>query len=136
MAIINTAAEVFNISAEEFESTENFCRKETVEELDIPNILIINDKELELKQAKHIQIEELDKELVILQIKSVDLYFTKYLGSHELVLNGLPIKSNKVYLFANGSAIRFPKGKPVYYSDVVSKYLSDITSAKVTIWLV
>ena len=132
MAIINTAAEVFNISAEEFESTENFCRKETVEELDIPNILIINDKELELKQAKHIQIEELDKELVILQIKSVDLYFTKYLGSHELVLNGLPIKSNKVYLFANGSAIRFPKGKPVYYSDVVSKYLSDITSAKVT----
>ena len=49
-----------------------------------------------------IQIEELDKELVILQIKSVDLYFTKYLGSHELVLNGLPIKSNKIYLFANG----------------------------------
>ncbi|MBR2194701.1 MAG: ATP-binding cassette domain-containing protein [Salinivirgaceae bacterium] len=132
MAIINTAAEVFNISAEEFESTENFCRKETIEELDIPNILIINDKELELNQAKHIQIEELDKELVILQIKSVDLYFTKYLGSHELVLNGLPIKSNKIYLFANGSAIRFPKGKPVYYSDVVSKYLSDITSAKVT----
>ena len=132
MAIINTAAEVFNISPEEFKSTEDFCRKETVKELDIPNILIINDKELELEQAKHIQIEELDKELVILQIKSVDLYFTKYLGSHELVLNGLPIKGNKIYLFANGSAIRFPKGKPVYYSDVVSKYLSDITSAKVT----
>lgn len=132
MAIINTAAEVFNISPEEFKSTEDFCRKETVKELDIPNILIINDKELELEQAKHIQIEELDKELVILQIKSVDLYFTKYLGSHELVLNGLPIKGNKIYLFANGSAIRFPKGKPVYYSDVVSKFLSDITSAKVT----
>ena len=132
MAIINTAAEVFNISPEEFKSTEDFVVKETVQELDIPNILIINDTELALEQAKHIQIEELDKELVILQIKSVDLYFTKYLGSHELVLNGLPIKSNKIYLFANGSAIRFPKGKPVYYSDVVSKYLSDITSAKVT----
>ena len=132
MAIINTAAEVFNISPEEFKSTEDFVVKETVKELDIPNVLIINDKEIELEQAKHIQIEELDKELVILQIKSVDLYFTKYLGSHELVLNGLPIKGNKIYLFANGSAIRFPKGKPVYYSDVVSKYLSDITSAKVT----
>ncbi len=35
-------------------------------------------------------------------------------------------------MFANGSAIRFPKGKPVYYSDVVSKFLSDITSAKIT----
>lgn len=132
MAIINTAAEVFNISPEEFKSTETFVVKETIEELDEPNILIINDKETTLEQAKHIQIEELDKELVILQIKSVDLYFTKYLGLHELVLNGLPIKGNKIYLFANGSAIRFPKGKPVYYSDVVSKFLSDITSAKIT----
>ncbi len=132
MAIINTAAEVFNITPEEFKSTETFVVKETVEELDVPNILIINDKETSLEQAKHIQIEELDKELIILQIKSVDLYFTKYLGSHELVLNGLPIKGNKIYLFANGSAIRFPKGKPVYYSDVVSKFLSDITSAKIT----
>ena len=132
MAIINTAAEVFNISAEEFKSTETFVVKETVEELDNPSVLIINDHETKLEQAKHIQIEDLDKELIILQIKSVDLYFTKYLGSHELVLNGLPIKSNKIYLFANGSAIRFPKGKPVYYSDVVSKYLSDITSAKIT----
>lgn len=132
MAIINTAAEVFNISPEEFKSTETFVVKETVEELDIPNILIINDKEINLEQGKHIQIEELDKELIILQIKSVDLYFTKYLGQHELVLNGLPMKGNKIYLFANGSAIRFPKGKPVYYSDVVSKFLSDITSAKIT----
>ena len=132
MAIINTAAEVFNISPEEFKSINDFVVNETVKELDISNILIINDTELELEQAKHIQIEELDKELIILQIKSVDLYFTKYLGSHELVLNGLPIKSNKIYLFANGSAIRFPKGKPVYYSDVVSNFLSDITSAKVT----
>lgn len=132
MAIINTAAEVFNISPEEFKSTETFVVKETAEELDAPSILIINDGDLNLENAKHIKIEELDKELIILQIKSVDLYFTKYLGSHELVLNGLPMKGNKIYLFASGSAIRFPKGKPVYYSDVVSKFLSDITSAKIT----
>jgi len=132
MAIINTVAEVFNVSSEEFSNTETFVVKESVDGLDVASMLIINDKPLELTAAKHIQIEDLDQELVILQIKSVDLYFLKYMGSHELLLNGLPIKGNKIYLFANGSAIRFPKGKPVYYSDVVSKYLADVTSAKIT----
>lgn len=132
MAIINTVAEVFNISTEEFKSTEIFVVKEEIEELDIPSILIINDNHLTLSQGKTINIEEIDKELLILQIKSVDLYFIRYLGSQDLLLNGLPIKSNKIYLFAHGSAIRFPKGKPVYYSDVVSKFLADITAAKIT----
>ena len=67
-----------------------------------------------------------------MHIKSVELYFIRYTGSSDLLLNGLPIKGNSVYLFANGSAIRFPKGKPVYYSDVVSKFLADFTSAKIT----
>ena len=132
MAIINTVAEVFNISTEEFKSTEIFVVKDQHEDLDIPSILIINDVQTTLAQAKHIGIEELDKELFILQIKSVDLYFIRYLGSHDLLLNGLPVKTNTIYLFAHGSAIRFPKGKPVYYSDVVSKYMADTTTAKIT----
>jgi ABC transport system ATP-binding/permease protein len=132
MAIINTVAEVFNISTEEFKSTEIFVVQDGHAELDVQSILIINDKKTTLEQAKHIEIEELDKELFILQIKSVDLYFIRYIGSHDLILNGLPIRTNRIYLFAHGSAIRFPKGKPVYYSDVVSKFMADTSSAKIT----
>lgn len=132
MAIINTVAEVFNISAEEFKSTETFVVQEEASQLDIPSVLIINDKENLSENAKHIKSEELDKEVFILQIKSVELYFIRYTGSQDILLNGLPVKSNRIYLFANGSAIRFPKGKPVYYSDVVSKYMADVTSAHIT----
>ncbi len=132
IAIINTVAEVFNISPEEFKSTETFVVQEDYTELDITNILVINDKHSDFKQAKHIKIEELDKDLFVLHIKSVELYFLRYSGSKDVLLNGLPVKSNRIYLFANGSAIRFPKGKPVYYSDVVSKYLADVTSSKIS----
>jgi len=132
MAIINTVAEVFNISTEEFRSTETFVVHNELEILDISSILIINDKENICNQAKHIQVVELDTDLFILQIKSVDLYFLRYTGKRDLLLNGLPVNSNRIYLFANGSAIRFPKGKPVYYSDVVSKFLADVTSAHIT----
>lgn len=132
MAIINTVAEVFNILPEEYDSIKTFVVEEEKKELDIQSILFINSKEETFEHAKHLKIEELDKNLFILKIKSVDLYFLRYTGNEVILLNGLPVRSENVYLFANGSAIRFPKGKPVYYSDVVSKFMSDITSAHIS----
>lgn len=132
MAIINTAAEVFNISTDEFKSVEAFVINDDAKELDRPNILIINDKDKSGELHKFIRTEALDGNLFILQIKSVDLYFLRYTGKEEIFLNGLPVSSNRIYLFANGSAIRLPKGKPVYYSDVVSRFMADITSARIS----
>lgn len=132
MAIINTAAEVFNISTDEFKSVEAFVINDDARELDRPNILIINDKDKAGELHKFIRTEALDGNLFILQIKSVDLYFLRYTGKEEIFLNGLPVSSNRIYLFANGSAIRLPKGKPVYYSDVVSRFMADITSARIS----
>jgi ABC-type multidrug transport system ATPase subunit len=132
MAILNTVAEVFNISAEEFKDTETFVINDSIKDLDVLSVMIIDDNDQKFEKAKHIRSTELDKEVLILQIKSVDLYFLRYTGSQEILLNGLPVRSNRIYLFANGSSIRFPKGKPVYYSDVVSKYMADTTSAKIT----
>lgn len=132
MAIINTVAEVFNILSEEYDSIKTFVVEEEKKELDIQSILFLNSREEKLEHAKHLKLEELDKNLFILKIKSVDLYFLRYTGNEVVLLNGLPVRSENVYLFANGSAIRFPKGKPVYYSDVVSKFMADITSAHIS----
>ncbi len=132
MAILNTVAEVFNISVDEFKGTETFVVHDSLNKLDLPSVLIIDDKKQSFENAKHIQSAELDNEVFILHIKSVELYFLRYTGKQEVLLNGLPVRSNRIYLFANGSSIRFPKGKPIYYSDVVSKYMSDVTSAKIT----
>ena len=132
MAILNTVAEVFNISQDEFDSIESFVIKNETAELDIDNILIINDKKERFKFAKRIHTKELDTHIFILRIKSVDLYFLKYTGKEELFLNGLPINNARIYLFANGSTVKLPKGAPVYYSDVAAHFLADITSSKIS----
>lgn len=132
MAILNTVAEVFNIASEEFKSIEAFVIKTEPAELDNSNMLIINDKQEKYKEAKKIHTKKLDANIFILRIKSVDLYFLKYTGNEDLFLNGLPINYYRIYLFANGSTVKLPKGAPVYYSDVAAHFLADMTSSKIS----
>ena len=132
MAIINTVAEVFKIGKEEYSSIETYVINNEVEKLDNPNILIINDRDNPCTECKQIQSEALDGNIFILHIRSVDLYFLRYTGNEELYLNGLPLNNKRIYLFAHGGSIKLPKGKPIYYSDVVAHYLADKTSLKLS----
>jgi ABC transport system ATP-binding/permease protein len=133
MAIINTVAEVFNLAKEEFKSIEDFVVRNQPAVLDEPDILVIADNNLENKQSKFIKTEKLDGNIFILRVTSVELYFLKYTGHEDLFLNGLTISRRRIYLFASGSAVKLPKGKPVYYSDVVAHFLADITSSKISV---
>lgn len=132
MAIINTVAEVFNLSKEEFKSIEDFVVRTLPEELNNSSIMLINDKDVTPSESKHIRSEKLNGNIFILRISSVDLYFLKYTGNEDLFLNGLGVSNKRIYLFATGSTVKLPKGKPIYYSDVVSHYLADITSSKIS----
>ena len=132
MAIINTVAEVFKLTKEEFTDIENFVVNNEVNELDYSSILTIHDKQEHGEHCKHIPTEALNGYLFILQIKSEDLYFLRYTGNEDILLNGLPINNKRIYLFANGSSIKLPKGKPIYYTDVVAHYLADSTTVRVS----
>ena len=113
-------------------SIENYVISEEIEKIDLADILIVNDKELTLKQAKHITSGTLDGNIYILQIKSAGLYFLRYTGSQDLFLNGLLINNRRIYLFPKGSFIKLPIGKPIYYTDVVTHYLSDSSSSRIS----
>ncbi|HEX3006212.1 MAG TPA: ATP-binding cassette domain-containing protein, partial [Bacteroidales bacterium] len=132
MAIINTVAEVFNLSKEEFISIQDFVMKTEPHELDNSDIMLVDDKEAAPVNGKHIRTEKLNGNIFILRITSVDLYFLKYTGNEDLFLNGLGISNKRIYLFATGSTVKLPKGKPIYYSDIVSHFLADITSSKIS----
>jgi ABC transport system ATP-binding/permease protein len=132
MAIINTVAEVFKLSKEEFTDIENFVIEDNPKALDYPSILAIHDKPERGENCKHIHTEALNGYLFILQIKSVDLYFLRYNGNEDIYLNGLPINNKRIYLYASGSSIKLPKGKPVYYTDVVAHYLADSTTTRIS----
>ncbi len=53
------------------------------------------------------------------------------LGVNEISMNGLPFKVNNINLYAPGSTLRVPKGT-IYYSDVVSNFLSDDHDTKLS----
>jgi len=132
MAIIKTVGDVFNIAPEEYRSIENFVIRNESNELDDESILIINDNENTFTFSKHIKSEALQGTILLLRVKSTELYFLRYTGKQDLFLNGLGVYNNRIYIFATGSTLKLPKGKPVYYSDVVTNFLSDITVTKLS----
>ncbi|MBN8703432.1 MAG: ATP-binding cassette domain-containing protein [Bacteroidetes bacterium] len=135
MELIDTVCMVFNISSDELKIIHSFCINENPYTLESDDILVIDsepvvvmDKE---KGIKHIFSEGLDKEISILRVRSVDLYFVKYNGKSEIFLNGLTFNNKNIYLFAPGSTMRLPQGA-VFYSDVVARFLSDKISVKLS----
>ncbi len=132
IAIIDTTADVFNISKSEYKSIESFVINASIEKINNADTLVINNGSEKCgEKCKSIQ-HEVSGNLIVLKINSVDLYFLRYDGNQEILLNGLPINNRSIYLFASGSVIKPPRGKPIFYSDVAAKYLADISSTKLS----
>ena len=132
MQIINTVAEVFKVEKEEFACIESFVVRTEVDQLDDNNVLIINDRNDTPLFAKIIRTKHLNGNIFVLRINSVDLYFLKYTGNEDLFLNGLPIRNDRIYLFANGGTVKLPKAAPIYYSDVVAHFLADMVASQIS----
>lgn len=129
----STVADSFNVSTEEYLVIKEFVDAHDLSELDVSELLIINDSsESGRKYAKHLHIEGLDSDIRILRVKSVNLYFMRYLGHEELTLNGQVVSNERQHIFTQGSSLRTPRISTIYYSDVISKFLSDQTQEKIT----
>jgi len=132
MAIISTVAEVFKISKEETHGVEEFVTNTDADSITDQLILLLCDSKPLNDRCRFMRVEKLDGCIYILNIPSVDLYFLKYTGSEDLFLNGLPVSSNRIYLFASGSTLKLPKGKPVYYSDISAAFLQEKTDIRLS----
>jgi ABC transport system ATP-binding/permease protein len=135
LEFVSTVADTFNIEEQEFSRCMSFFSSKVEESIDLPQVLVIdNNKENPLKQAKHLYSETLPGQLRVLFIPSVTMYAIRYYGSHELYLNGLPLIENRIYILTQGSSIRSPKVQPIYYSDIISCFMSDTSIAKITFY--
>ncbi|TLX77198.1 ATP-binding cassette domain-containing protein [Labilibacter sediminis] len=132
MAIINTAADVFKFSETEKTNIESFVVNEALKDLDFENLLTINSNEHDGEQREHIQSGKLDGSVLILRVKSADLYFLRYTGSQDVFLNGLLLSQRRIYLFPKGSFIKLPGGAPIYYTDVVGHFMTDGSTPKIS----
>ncbi|MBK6627871.1 MAG: ATP-binding cassette domain-containing protein [Flavobacteriales bacterium] len=121
---VNTVAETFNIGREDFERCQAFVAQAAGERVDSPHLLYADAAvENGLAQARHLHAH-LDGELRVLHVPNVNLYMVRYLGQDRVLLNGQPMNGRHHYVLSNGSSIRPPHGRPIYYSDILGSFMT------------
>jgi ABC transport system ATP-binding/permease protein len=141
---VKTVADTFNISEEEYYDLKAFIIdgfeyiKSKKKTLYINNL----DKDEFYAQNKHGETEEhcihisepnINGYLVILHVLSTNTYIFIYKGDDSLYLNSQNIFPHRTYVFESGSIIKGKRISPIYYTDVVSKYIHDDGSAKIVL---
>lgn len=127
-----TVADTFNVSMEEYNEIKDFVEAPIDKIIDDANLLYVTPKKTEkFEHAKHIYAEGLEGQLRVLKIESVNFHFFKYLGSSELNLNGQPVRPYRHLILNQGSSIRSSKVSPIYYSDIIGRFLSDSSESRI-----
>ncbi len=128
-----TVADTFNISSEEFNQLRAFVEDTTDKTPNASNILVINNKENGYENAcKHVFCDTLSSDIRVIQIHSVGMYALRIYGNIELQLNGQGISKERVHILTPGSSLRSSKIKPIYYSDIISRFLADSSKARIS----
>jgi len=132
LEILTTVTATFNIEEEEYSKIKFFIEKDLEELPELLELLIINNNQyFDKKPIKHIYSEFLDGHIRVLNISSVNMYIIKYIGNDELYLNGQILKKERIYVLTVGSSIRSSKVQSIYYSDIISSFLSDKVETKI-----
>lgn len=121
--LVLTIGASFKINADEIDAIMTFTLGYMAEDLDDEKILIIDGSApTGAKRSPHIERKELKGFVAVLYVKQAEFFFLKYVGSSDVYLNGVPVKSGKIAVFAVGSMLRWEKDEPVYYGDVLAKF--------------
>jgi ABC-type multidrug transport system ATPase subunit len=67
-----------------------------------------------------------------MRLETIGSYHVKYAGSQTLTLNGVEMLEEEVYHFSSGGLIKGDDSDPIYYSDIISKFLDDQEKEKIT----
>lgn len=127
-----TVADTFNIEMDEYSRIRSFVELPLTKRVDDSNWLYVTSTKNEnFQQSKHIYSEGIEGEIRVLKIASVNFYFFKYLGNSDLSLNGQPLMPGRHIILNQGSSIRSSRVQPIYYSDIIAKFLSDQAQAKI-----
>lgn len=132
MAFVQAVAETFNILDNEFALLLNFILAPFDNIQPDSNILIINNKgNNDDSGFKYLKIDNVVEDIKIAFIDSANMLILRYSSDHELYLNGHLLQKNKIFILNNGSSIRNPKIKPIYYSDIVGRFALDKIKEKI-----
>lgn len=137
MEFIITAAEGFNINADDYQLIQQFVMSERSEVPESPQVLIIdNDRKTSYEKTRHIVNETLRGQVRVLNLPQADMLFVRSFGTGELLLSGQLRHEDRVYLFERGASLKFMSSKPIYYSEVIRHFLDESVLASRVVYKV
>ncbi|HPQ09599.1 MAG TPA: ATP-binding cassette domain-containing protein [Bacteroidia bacterium] len=134
LEFVETVAEVFNIDRKDFENIKNLVEQSISDVPDSDEFLIISHQAPKnVSKTKFLFNENIvNGEIRVLRIETVNLYILKVFGEIDIQLNGQNVDINRVYVLTHGSSLRSSKIKPIYYSDIIGRFLADEHTFKIT----
>ena len=132
MVFVTTVADSFYIEQSEYQEIEDFVFFGSDKIPDSKSVLVIdNNADFKHENVFHITNPSLKGQLRVLEVKSANMYYVKYVGKSELYLNGQLLEQGKIHVLNNGASIRNPKIEPIYYGDIISRYNVDRIKSKI-----
>jgi ABC-type multidrug transport system ATPase subunit len=115
--------QALKIPQHDVHALQNFVTGQDIDELSSKDVLVIDEGSGEYEGPRIIE-KDLTGLIAILRLSDSETYFIKYLGITTVYLNSILLKSRKIDVFPTGSTIRGDKVGPIYYSDVIGKFLT------------
>ncbi len=129
---ISAVAVSFYIDEKEYNRIKEFTINPFNSIPNSSNILIIdNNSSHSSQKIKHIYSEFLEGQLRILRVTTSNMYLMRYIGEHEMYLNGQLLQEDKVHVLYTGSSIRNHHIKPIYFSDIVSVFRDERLKSRI-----
>ena len=126
LEFVDTVAESFNLENEEYQGLKEFVFAQSLDGLTNDQLLLISDQLAgNVHAARYIRSNGLIGQIAVLRLASVNEYAFRYFGEDTITLNGQVVPSLRTNVLSRGSVIRNNRMNPVYYSDIISSYLSD-----------
>lgn len=130
---VETVADTFNIERSTYEQLVKLTSAIEEEWVDHPEFLFVSSEACpeSLKLAKYIQKEGLLGKFIFYRLEKENMFLVRYFGNEDLLLNGQTLGVSRSYVFLQGSSIRGSKVSPIYYSDVIHRFLDESDSMNV-----
>ncbi|MBL0743467.1 ATP-binding cassette domain-containing protein [Chryseolinea lacunae] len=123
--------QALKIPRADVQALKAFVTGRDIDELASKQVLIIDEGSGDYPGPRIIE-KDLTGLIAILRLHDADTYLVKYLGITTLYLNSILLKSRKIDVFPTGSTIRGDKVGPIYYSDIIGKFLTDASQARIS----
>lgn len=120
---IETVADAFNIDRSTYGLIRRLISADQETTFDKEVFLVARNAGHDHDLQGVLSVEGLRGHIVFLRLEEENLFFVRYFGPDNLFLNSQNIIQKRTYVFSQGSNIRGAKINPIFYSDVLRKFL-------------